>query len=44
MYGGWKSDNVLKQVYRRAIDEERQKMSNIANEHFDKMFDESQKK
>lgn len=32
--GGWKSDTVLKRVYRHAMDAEQSKMNNIANSHF----------
>ena len=37
--GGWKSDHVLKSVYRHAMDNERSKMQSIANAHFSKLYD-----
>lgn len=32
--GGWKTDTVLKRVYRRAMDDKRKEFSKVANEHF----------
>lgn len=32
--GGWKTDTVLKQVYRRTIDSEEEKFASIINNHF----------
>lgn len=37
--GGWKSDHVLKSVYRHAMDNERSKMQAIANSHFSQLYD-----
>lgn len=33
-YGGWKTDYVMKSVYRNAIDEETQKMNDKISDHF----------
>lgn len=35
--GGWRSDKVLKSVYRHAMDDRKQEMSNIANSHFSQL-------
>lgn len=39
--GGWSSDATLKSVYRHAMDQERKKMSNLANSHFETMHHEA---
>ena len=35
--GGWSSDATLKSVYRHAMDQEKKKMSDLANSHFESM-------
>lgn len=35
--GGWRSDKVLKSVYRHAMDDRKKEMSNIANSHFEEI-------
>lgn len=35
--GGWKTDSVMKRVYRRAMDDKRQEFSNISGKHFSKL-------
>ena len=37
--GGWKSDTVLKQVYRHALDDQTKVMNDKANQHFSEMYD-----
>ena len=36
--GGWRSDKVLKSVYRHAMDDRKKEMSDIANSHFSQLF------
>lgn len=36
--GGWGSDGTLKNVYRHVIEEKEAKMNDIANEHFESLF------
>lgn len=36
--GGWKSDHVLKTVYRHALGDESKKLNNKINKHFDTLF------
>lgn len=36
--GGWGNDGTLKNVYRHAMEDQREKMSNKTNGHFDAMF------
>lgn len=36
--GGWKSDTVLKSVYRHALDDNQKKMNAIANNHFTDIY------
>lgn len=38
--GGWESDNILKAVYRNAIDAETKKQTKIINAHFEKISHE----
>lgn len=40
--GGWGNDGVLKNIYRHAMDEQTQKMNEIANSHFSMMQHEKQ--
>ena len=35
--GGWRSDKVLKSVYRHAMNDRKKEMSNIANSHFQEL-------
>ena len=35
--GGWRSDKVLKSVYRHAMDDRKKEMSDIANSHFSQL-------
>lgn len=35
--GGWRSDKVLKSVYRHAMDDRKKEMSDLANSHFSKL-------
>lgn len=35
--GGWRSDKVLKSVYRHALDDRKKEMSSIANSHFSQL-------
>lgn len=39
-YGGWKTDYVMKSVYRNAIDEETQKMNDKISDHFTELHAE----
>lgn len=39
-YGGWKTDYVMKSVYRNAIDEETQKMNDKISDHFTELHEE----
>ena len=36
--GGWKTDSVLKRVYRRAMDDKRKEFANVANSHFETLL------
>ena len=38
MDGGWKTDTVLKKVYRRTLEDQRKKFAKVSNEHFDKLL------
>lgn len=38
--GGWKTDKVLKSIYRHAMDSKRKEMSDIANSHFGSLIDD----
>ena len=40
--GGWKTDKVLKSVYRNVIDDEKKKFTDKINSHFDTMQHEMQ--
>lgn len=42
--GGWDSDNVLKSVYRHAMDDRTKQMNGIINSHFEKFFTNSSPK
>ena len=35
--GGWKTDNVMKAIYRRTMEDKRKKFAEIANDHFEKL-------
>lgn len=37
--GGWSSDNVLKSVYRHALDDRKREMNEIANGYFKNLYD-----
>ena len=41
--GGWSTDNVMKTIYRGAINEESKKMNHKINEHFESMQHENKK-
>ena len=36
--GGWGNDGTLKNVYRHAMEDQREKMSDMTNGHFDAMY------
>lgn len=36
--GGWKTDSVLKKVYRRAMEDKRKEFSEITNRHFEELI------
>ena len=42
--GGWKTDNVMKSVYRHTISEETKKFNEKANEHFNNLFNSNSDK
>lgn len=37
--GGWSSDRILKEVYRHAMDDHQKQMNDLANNHFQKLYD-----
>ena len=37
--GGWKTDTVLKQIYRRQMDDKRVEFSKVSNTHFSSIFE-----
>ena len=37
--GGWKTDTVLKQIYRRQMDDKRAEFSKVSNTHFSSIFE-----
>lgn len=38
MDGGWKTDSVLKRVYRRTLEDKRKEFSKISNKHFEELL------
>jgi integrase len=39
--GGWASDQVLKQIYRNSISDQRERFNNVANAHFSALISEA---
>ena len=37
--GGWKTDTVMKKVYRRTLEDQRKKFSKVSNDHFVKLLE-----